>query len=169
MLNTAARSISETTAPARRQAPTEEEELAPKGPWSEDRAPERPVPEARKVDPLDQPSGDREAQLAGFVDRMRAQLPKQVDDTTSLVRVESEGDVVNLGFSLSGVIPPELVENITDLLRNRFNGNVCDPEKPSDIRQLNDAGVTFRIVYSDQVGTTVARLDIPPGYCKRSR
>jgi hypothetical protein len=168
MLSSAARSISEPTAPARREAPGEEEGLTPKGPGSGDRAPERPVPEARKVDPVEPPAGDREAQLASFVGRMRDQLPKQVDDTTSLVRVDREGDVVSLGFSLTGVIPPELIENITDLLRNRFNGNVCDPHKPSDIRALNDAGVTFHIVYSDQVGTTVARLDVPPGYCARS-
>src|SRR5690606_10582203 len=122
--------------PERREAPTVEEETAPKPAEAQERVPGQPVRAARRVDPE-----ERDRHLAEFLRRMRDQLPRQVDDSTSLVRVDNEGDVVTLGFSLTSVVPKELASNIADILRNRFNSNVCDSSTPSEIRTLSEDGV----------------------------
>jgi hypothetical protein len=33
------------------------------------------------------------------------------------------------------------------------------------MRELNDRGIEFRLIYSDQVGKTIARVDLAPNFC----
>jgi hypothetical protein len=170
LLSDAAQRIGGATTPpgsAPEQAPKAQPQAAAEPPPPAGSAATPPAPpKGGDAEPAPAPF-DRNAAIASFVERMKRVLPKQVDAATTLVRVDADDDVITLGFSLAEVVPPESFRELGDRVKTQFNDTVCKVDKPGELRVLNDAGVTFWIVYSDQVGTTVARLLIAPKYCDK--
>lgn len=113
-----------------------------------------------------EPSPAVDAQLTAFVTGMKAQLPMPIGREINLVKVDASGRMVTLAFAIQRAIAEADYPSLQRTLEDRFRTGICKGNDQLGIRALNEAGVTFAVLYSDLIGKTVARLDVPPSYCK---
>jgi hypothetical protein len=104
-----------------------------------------------------------------FVLALRKELPKRVDDRTTLVSVAGDKGIVTLGHHVSEPVPDEETGRFAEAARDRIVSGTCAAAARSEIRNLNDEGVEFRFVYADAVGRTIAAITLEPDFCARSR
>jgi hypothetical protein len=109
-----------------------------------------------------------DAQVAGFVSGMRARLPMPIGTEINLVDVNAKERVVTLAFAIGLAIPEDEYPTLQKTLEGRFRAGICKGKDELRIRALNDVGVSFRVVYADLVGKTVAQLEMKPNYCKET-
>jgi hypothetical protein len=126
--------------------------------------PEAPPPASA---PAPQAAGQAvDVQLAEFVTAMRAQLPMPIGREINLVKVDAAGRAVRLAFAIQRAIPESSYPALQKALEERFRTGICNGNDELRIRALNQAGIAFSVLYSDLVGKTVARLEVPPNFCK---
>lgn len=140
--------------PAEEKASDDKVEPAPtaqpaKPAASDDRVPEVPV-------------GQR---AATYVKVLSRQLPKRIDSVTTLVSASLEDGAVVLGYAVSQAVAEGDANDFANAMRAQIESKTCTLSKSSDMRELNDRGIEFRLIYSDQVGKTIARVDLAPNFC----
>jgi len=106
------------------------------------------------------------AMIESFVSGLRGKLPMAVGPGITMVNVDSNGDVVALGFTIAQTVNAQDAPKLQSELETRFQTNVCSmaPE-PTNIHGLNERGVSFLINYVDLGGNNVAGLTVGPNYC----
>jgi len=106
------------------------------------------------------------AMIESFVSGLRVQLPMAVGPGITMVNVDSNGDVVALGFTIAQTVAAQDAPKLQSELETRFQTNVCSmPPEPTNIHGLNERGVSFLINYVDLGGNNVAGLTVGPNYC----
>ncbi len=151
-------------APAKEDAPLPQAEQDPVRIAEEALAglPAEPPPAAEA-----QPAGQAiDVQLAEFVAGLKAQLPMPIGREINLVRVDAAGRTVTLAFAIQLAIAEADYPNLQKTLEQRFRQGICKGNDGLRIRALNEAGITFNVLYADLVGKTVARMEVLPGFCK---
>lgn len=116
---------------------------------SEERVPEIPV----------------EQRAATYVKVLARQLPKRIDSVTTLVSATLEDRAVILGYSVGQTVTEGDAADFANAMRAQIESKTCSLAKTSDMRDLNDRGIEFRLIYSDQVGKTIARVDLAANFC----
>jgi hypothetical protein len=107
-------------------------------------------------------------QIADFVGGMRPRLPMPIGRDINLVEINARDRVVTLAFAIQLAIPESDYPKLQETLNQRFRAGICKGNDELRIRALNEAGVSFSVVYADLVGKTVARLEMKPDYCKET-
>ena len=106
------------------------------------------------------------AMIESFVGGLRGQLPMAVGPGITMVNVDSNGNVVALGFTIAQTVAEQDALKLQNELETRFQTNVCStPPEPTNIHGLNERGVSFLINYVDLSGKNVAGLTVGPNYC----
>jgi hypothetical protein len=101
-----------------------------------------------------------------YVRSIARQLPKRIDEVTSLVSASLQDRAVLLGYAVQQSISEADSGAFADAMRAQIQERTCALSKSSEMRDLNDEGVEFRLVYSDTNGKTLARINLPAGFCK---
>jgi hypothetical protein len=123
-----------------------------------------------KVDPtLVGAIGGAEDVAGSFVLAMQKELPRQVDDRTTLVSVAGGNGVVTLGHRISEPVPDAESGAFAEAAKERIVSGTCAATPGTEIRTLNDKGIEFRFVYADAAGRTIAAITLEPDFCERSR
>jgi len=100
---------------------------------------------------------------------MRKDLPKKVDDRTTLVSIEGDKSVLTLAHRVSGPIQDDQAAAFAEATKDRIVSGTCGATPVSEARLLNDEGVELRYVYADAGGRTIAAITLEPDFCARSR
>ena len=92
----------------------------------------------------------------------RRDLPRDLNEGTTLVDVQAEGQVLVFLADISMVIPPaahaEFAEANADALRRQM----CSQDR---IRALFRTGISFRYDYRDATGMRIAQIPIDSAVC----
>jgi hypothetical protein len=141
------------------RAPTAEEDPV--------KAAEEALAKLPKNAPLPEPqAAPVDRQIAEFVGGMRTRLPMPIGRDIKLIEVNARERIVTLAFAIQLAIPESDYPKLQETLDQRFRAGICKGNDELRIRALNEAGVSFSVVYSDLIGKTVARLEMKPDYCK---
>jgi GYF domain 2 len=102
-----------------------------------------------------------EEENAKALAKLRAELPKKIDETTTLTGVKSEG--TKFIYENRVAIDDARVDDATKgKLRRSVSKNVC--EAPST-RRILDLGGSFRYVYTDIAGKPLITIDVGKNDC----
>jgi hypothetical protein len=110
------------------------------------------------------PAADVGARLAAFAASLQASLPRPAGPELSLNRVAVDGTVLDLGYAIARVLPPEEVPPFKAYLERTTRSLFC-AEEASEIRYLSRNGVVFRMAYSDPSGAVVSEITVTPAFC----
>lgn len=110
------------------------------------------------------PAPDVGARLAAFAASLKASLPRPAGTDLSLNRVAVDGTMLDLGYAVGRVLPPDEVAPFRAYLERTTRSLFC-AEEASEIRYLSRNGVVFRMAYRDPSGAMVSEITVTPAFC----
>lgn len=110
------------------------------------------------------PAADVGARLAAFAASLKASLPRPAGADLSLNRVAVDGTVLDLGYAVGRVLPPDEIAPFKAYLERTTRSLFC-AEEASEIRYLSRNGVVFHMVYRDPSGAMVSEITVTPAFC----
>jgi hypothetical protein len=110
------------------------------------------------------PAADVGPRLAAFAASLQASLPRPAGPELSLNRVSVDGTMLDLGYAIGRVLPPDEVAPFKAYLERTTRSLFC-AEEASEIRYLSRNGVVFRMAYSDPSGAVVSEITVTPAFC----
>jgi hypothetical protein len=113
----------------------------------------------------DPPAG---ASLASFITALQNELPKRVDDSTTLVTANVEDRVVTFRHQVSQSLSDQDAQAYAEAATSTVLKATCTGGGGSDVRRFNDEGVEFRYIYADAGGRTLAAITLEPDFCLRT-
>jgi hypothetical protein len=132
--------------------------------------PDQPAPGPQDTAPprvassVADPAADVGARLAAFAASLQASLPRPAGPELSLNRVSVDGTMLDLGYAIARVLPPDEVAPFKAYLERTTRSLFC-AEEASEIRYLSRNGVVFRMAYSDSSGAIVSEITVTPAFC----
>jgi hypothetical protein len=106
-------------------------------------------------------AGDVEEETAKALIRLRAELPKKIDDTTTLMWVRSQGTRLIFEYRVA-VDGAKFDDAIKDKLRLSVTKHLCNG---ADTRRILALGGSFQYVYSDVAGAHLMTVDVVKDNC----
>jgi hypothetical protein len=159
---------SEAQDAAPRTKPASSEPERPAVVKSLDQVPQKtanPAPEPIQPRVVDTPVEER---MEDYVRALSRQLPKRIDQVTSLVSAKGADRTITLGYTISQTIPQAEASSFADAMRTQIEAKTCALSKASDMRDLNDRGIAFELIYTDQSGKQAARVFLGSNFCSQA-